>query len=439
MKRVICLILALSILSGCAYLGLDRQETGVPFYYRGSSEDYFSGLGAMDFERRTLREDQKNIEGLMALYLGGPMNPELSSPFPKGMRLIRSEIMPREITLVFDDSLAALTGIGLRLACACIARTLWEYGGYETVTIRAENLSLDGEEEIVVRPAELVLEDRSAGQPNALVRLYFADAQNRFLIEEQRSAPIEDAASLPDYILRSLIEGPQSENLRATIPQGTMLLNVSVVDRVCLVYFSAEFLQNRPRDELSERMTVFSVVNSLTQLEEVDSVEILVEGSSVERYYELDLSRELVRDEAMIGPVRSGVGEFDATLFLCLEGDERLTAYPMRVQDTVDQSRAASVLNALCAFVPRNGYSSPAQSFIELTGVRFEQDTVRVEYTTTEQFKAAEHTILLRSILATAFALPEVRSVEVVENGKPLDLGSEAWTPSDDWFHEPQT
>ncbi len=218
-----------------------------------------------------------------------------------------------------------------------------------------------------------------------------------------------------------------------------MLLNVSVVDRVCLVYFSAEFLQNRPRNELAERMTVFSVVNSLTQLENVDSVEILVEGSSVGRYYELDLSRELVRDEAMIGPVRSGVGEFDATLYVGLEGDERLTAYPMRVQETVDQSRIAAVLNALCAFTPRNGYYSLAQSHISLTGVRLDQGTVRIEYDTTEDFKGEQHTLLLRSILATAFSLPEVRSVEVVENGKPLDLGSGAWTPSDNWFHEPQT
>ena len=436
MKRIVCLLLIFALLTGCTNLHLGRQESGVQFYYRSADSDYFSPLGAMGKEQRTLREDQMNIKGMMELYLGGPMDPELTVPFPKEMRLIRSEQTSREITLVFDDSLAALTGVGLRLACACIARTVSEYGGYETVTIRAETLELDGEEEITVRPSDLVLEDHSAGQPNALVRLYFADGQSRYLIEEQRSAPFDDDLNLPDYILRSLIEGPQSESLHPTIPKGTVLLNVNIVDRVCLVNFSAEFLQNRPRNELDERMTVFSVVNSLTQLEEVDSVEILVEGSSVERYYELDLSRELVRDEDLIGPVRGGVGEFDATLYLCLEGDGLLTAYPQRVQEGVDLSRAAPVINALWAFAPRNGYLSPAQSDAELRSVQLEDGVLHIEFLTTQTLEDDRRTLLLRSILATAFALPEVNIVELYENGVKLDLSGEQWTPDDSWYHE---
>ena len=436
MKRWICLLLILALLSGCAASGGGGKDSDVCFYYRSTDGDYFSGLGAMGSERRALGEERKNVDALVELYLGGPVAPELANPFPKDVRLIRTETASQEITLVFDDSLAALSGIDLRLACACIARTLWEYGGYETVTVMAESLELDGEQAIVIRPEELVLEDRSAGQPNALVRLYFADSQNRFLVEEQRSAPIGDDADLPDYILRSLIEGPQSEGLRPTIPKSTVLLNVSVVDRVCLVNFSAEFLQNRPRDALAERMTVFSVVNSLTQLDEVDSVEILAEGSSIERYYKLDLSRELVRDESMIGPVRSGVGEFDATLYLCLEDDDHLNAFPMRVQQTADLSRGASVLNSLCGFEARNGYRSPAQGHIELQSVELRQATLHVEYTTTEPFEGNEHTSMLRSIIATALALPDVYNIELVEDGTALDLKGEEWTVSDEWFHE---
>ena len=437
MKRIVCLLLAFTLLVGCGRFSLERKDTGVAFYYRGPEDDYFSSDGAMGMEQRTLREDRMSIEGLMELYLGGPMDPALSSPFPKDMKLIRAEASSREITLVFDDSLAALSGVSLRLACACIARTVAEFGSYDTVHICAETQSLDGEQMLTLRPEELVLEDHSAGQPNALVRLYFADPQSRYLIEEQRSAPFDDSDSLPDYILRSLIEGPRSENLRPTIPKGTMLLNVSVVDRVCLVNFSAEFLQNRPRNELDERMTVFSVVNSLTQLEEVDSVEILVEGSSVERYHELNLSRELVRDEDMIGPVRSGVGEFDATVYLCLEGDDLLTAFPMRIQETVDLSRAVPVINALWSFAPRNGYLSPAQSFTELRSVRLDNGRLYVDYITTQRLEDEQRTLLLRSILATANGLPEVRSVELIENGARLDLSGDGWSPADDWYHEP--
>lgn len=432
MKRLLCLLLALLLLTGCGIATVGQSDAGVLFYYRGSSGDYLSELGAMGAERRALHEDQQNVAGLMELYLGGPMTPELFSPFPNGMRLLRSEVSGQELTLIFDDSLAALSGVGLHLACACIARTLGEYAGYETVTFRAETQSLDGEAQYTVRPADLVLEDHSAGQPNALVRLYFSDAQSRYLIEEQRSASIEDSTSLPDYILHSLIGGPQSESLRPTIPDGTMLLNVSVVERVCIVNFSAEFLQNRPRNGLEERMTVFSVVNSLTQLEEVDSVEILVEGSSVERYFELNLSRELVRDEAVIGPVRSGVGEFDATLYLCLEGVDALTAFPVHPLASVDRIQAATVLSELCSFSPRNGYYSPAADLITLQSVRQEGQTLRIEYLGNPN--ETQRTMLLRSLLATAHALPDVSEVELIENGSALDLGEARRKDGADWF-----
>ena len=99
---------------------------------------------------------------------------------------------------------------------------------------------------------------------------------------------------------------------------------------------------------------------------------------------------------------------------------------------------AASVLGALCAFAPRNGYYSPGQGLIELRGVQQNGGSLRIEYTTTERIEDAQRTLLLRSLLATACALPEVNRVELIENGAVLDLSGEAWTPADDWYHEPQ-
>ena len=44
--------------------------------------------------------------------------------------------------------------------------------------------------------------------------------------------------------------------------------------------------------------------------------------------------------------------------------------------------------------------------------------------------------LLLRSILATAYALPEIKRVELIENGVGLDLRDDSWTPADDWYYE---
>ena len=52
MKRLVCLILIVALLTGCSSIELGRQDTGVQFYYRGADSDYFSPNGAMGAERQ---------------------------------------------------------------------------------------------------------------------------------------------------------------------------------------------------------------------------------------------------------------------------------------------------------------------------------------------------------------------------------------------------
>jgi len=439
MRKILCFCLALVLVfSGCMYQPEVSEGDGVRFYYRDKREEaYFSETGIMASEMRSIRWEQQSIKGLMEVYLQGPVSSELISPFPKDLQLLDTQILPGEITLTFDDSLSSLSPAGLRVAAGCIARTLWEYGGYETVILKAQTQLLDEKDRLVLYPEEFVLRDRNVGQPNIQMRLYFADAQGRFLIEEQRTEPVDGDVSLPEYILRSLIAGPQSEQLQPTIPEGTALLDVSVLDGTCFVYFSSEFWQNRPKQQLEERMTVFSVVNSLTQLEEINSVKIVAEGEPGERYLYLDLSEPFVEDKSLIGPVRSGTGEYDATLYLCLEGNEQLAEFPIRLQETVDTDHAEQVLQALAGFTARNGYYSPLAQYGEVQSIQVDNGLVHVDFAPglMEQCSSEqEKTMLLRSIVATLCSLEEVQALYLYENGTPIPLTKAQSEILTDWF-----
>ena len=422
MKKTLCLLLALVLLSGCVPQSLVRHETSVQFYYVSENPDFFSPLGIMGAETRTLLESQNSLADMLRLYLDGPMSSGLESRFPDGLHLIRAEEAGPDITLVFDDSLAELSDIRLRLVCACIARTVAEFGGYETVNLRAEHLPLEDDREMIsVRPDELVLEDHSAGQPNALVLLYFSDLNSRYLIGEQCAITAADSANLPELIVRRLIEGPQSDALRTTIPEGTELLNIAVEDRICVVDFSDEFLDNRPRNALGERMTVFSVVNSLAQLDEVDAVNILVGGKKIDRYFHLDLSGDLIFDERLNGPVRSGVGESDATLYVCLEGSGQLAAFPVRIREQAESDRVSPILDALRNFTEANGYYSPATPIRQYKVQR--DDGELAVYLATEKLRESEQHLLIRCVVATLRELPEVQSLQLYINQEKIDLG----------------
>ena len=423
MKRTLCLLLALALLSGCAPQSPGSGEIPVTFYYIAENPDYFSDTGILGTDARTLREEQNSVEGMLALYLAGPMRQDLSSPFPPDLRLIRAETGKEEITLVFDDSLAELSGIRLQIACACIARTVSEYKNniYETVNLRTEDLPLENDREMVsVRLSDLVLVDHSAGQSTTVLQLYFSDLNSRYLIGKPDNFPVGESAEMAEEIVNRLIRGPGDESLRPTIPEGTVLQSrVSVVDRVCVVNFSEAFFENRPKTSLEERLTVFSVVNSLAQLDEVDEVEIRVQGEKLDRYLNLDLSDELQPDERMIGPVRSGIGEFDATLYVCLEDSGQLAPFPVRIQESADANRIGQVLDALCGFEGSNGYYSPAKELVETHELREEAGSLRVLLTADASDEARLH-LLTRSVTATLREQSGGRKVRLFINGEEV-------------------
>ena len=421
MRKMLCLLLALALLTGCVPQSLARNEIGVHFYYESKEPDYFSSLGVLGCEDRTLPESQNNLEDLLRLYLGGPVDPSLS--FPKGLGLVGVDYAQQEITLILDDSLAEQTGIRLQIVCAGIARTVWEFRGYETVNIRAEHALLEDRECITVHPEKLVLEDSSAGQPNARVQLYFSDLNSRFLVGEQCSAPVGEGDDLPRFIVEHLIEGPQSDSLRATIPEGTRLLSVSVVDGICMVNFSEEFWENRPQTALEERMTVFSVVDSLAQLEEVDAVDIRVQGEK-KRYLHLDLSKELLPDQRMIGSVRPGFGEYDATLYVCLEGSGQLAVFPMCFRESVGTNHIGTVMEALCTFTDENGYYSPAKELV-ISHEEEQSGALLTVSVTTEPMDEAQQRLLEHSVIATMNDLSEVTTVRLIINGVEVRRGSD--------------
>lgn len=436
MKKLLCLLLVLAVLlSGCMHGG---QKHNLTFYYRDAEDSYFSDLGVMSAEARVLYGNSA-IEDVMELYMKGPVTSGLTSPFPKGVQLVRTVRTPRSVTLIMNDAFADLPEIAMRVAAGCAARTVWDYNSdFETLKIKTEHgKSLDGVEELVITPGDLVLSDRNADQPNVVLSLYYADAQRRFLLEEQRSIPVEDAGQLPEYILRALIEGPQSDNMLPIIPENTLLLSASVIDGECIANFSQEFMNNRPQEPVGERLCIFSVVNSLCQLDEVETVRIQVGGDTVGYYGAMDLSEALTADAAVIGPVRSGAGEFDASLYLCMEGRTRLVEYPMCLRETAETSQPQAVVEALVNFEERNGFYSLLDSDQSIRSVTQEGDTVTVSFAQgfLDHCDSQMQKIMLeRSVIASLCALDGVRHVRLFDGEQELELNDLIAVPQPEWF-----
>ena len=101
--------------------------------------------------------------------------------------------------------------------------------------------------------------------------------------------------SMEKLVMEQLIEGPKKGSSMSTLPSGTKLISVSVVDGVCYVNLSDSFKNQNP--EVNEEIVLYSIVNSLTELQGVTKVQISINGSTDDKVrYTYELSKMYERD-----------------------------------------------------------------------------------------------------------------------------------------------
>lgn len=102
-------------------------------------------------------------------------------------------------------------------------------------------------------------------------------------------------------IISRLIEGSNKANLIDVIPKGSKLNNVYVKGNTVFVDFSKEFVENHPGGSLGEYNTIYSIVNSLTEIDGIEQVNFLIDGQNKDAYKgHTQLDMPISRDESMI-------------------------------------------------------------------------------------------------------------------------------------------
>ncbi len=123
---------------------------------------------------------------------------------------------------------------------------------------------------------------------NTVISLYFQNKETKELQIETRLIDSKELLKNPHIKLINLIlEGPNTESLESTVPQETKLIS-AVLEGDCLVVnLSKEFINNAKEDVIEKMNSIYSIVNTVTELKEISSVKILIEGE-VNKGFETD-------------------------------------------------------------------------------------------------------------------------------------------------------
>lgn len=133
-----------------------------------------------------------------------------------------------------------------------------------------------------------------------MVSLYFVNKSTRKVEPEARLIDVKELITDPYTVLINLlIEGPKNENHEKAIPEGTKLLEAKMEGDILILNFSEEFINNHIGSKLEEENTITSIVNTLTELTEVNYIKILINGEENQTFKdgELELNQNFVRND----------------------------------------------------------------------------------------------------------------------------------------------
>lgn len=118
-----------------------------------------------------------------------------------------------------------------------------------------------------------------------IITLYFKNKENNQIEVEARKADVGDLIKDPyNYLINELINGPKNEKLEKIIPDGVKINKTEIQNNILIIDFSKEFIEKAPEDENEQRLMLKSIVNTLTELTEVNYVKILVDGNEEEGF-----------------------------------------------------------------------------------------------------------------------------------------------------------
>lgn len=201
------------------------------------------------------------------------------------------QIKERQLSLYFSSAYKNFTGIDEVLLRAAIVKTLCQVDGVEYVEffVDEEPLSVDGETVGVMSRLSFLDSIGGAGYTqDKYVTLYFSDVSGAGMKEVTSKLTHDMTVPLARLLVEQLLEGPEeltdvnTSELRQTIPDGTTLNSLTIRDNVCYLDFSKEF--DNVQAEVKSEIVIYSIVNTLCELSDVNKVQFMIDGEQQETY-----------------------------------------------------------------------------------------------------------------------------------------------------------
>ncbi|MCM1326692.1 MAG: GerMN domain-containing protein [Bacteroidales bacterium] len=285
MRRQFLLWFSLMILFAVGLVGCGKNENSdenkVSVYYISNSET------KVENHEYVLKGGtaEEQLQELMDCLSTLPEKPEYKVPLGMGFKVLKVDAQDGRVTLDMDKAYRELPATTEVLVRAAIVRTLTQIEeiSYVGITVEGQQLYDNAGEQVGWMSAKQFI-DNDGNEINTYeqvrLKLYFASEGGDQLIASYREKYYSTNTPLERFVVEELIAGPssQSSGLYPAINPETKLINIMTKDGICYVNLDSGFLS--VADNVSVEVAVYAIVDSLTELSNVNKVQILVNGEA---------------------------------------------------------------------------------------------------------------------------------------------------------------
>ena len=296
------LIIGMYVLSACSDAGKgaenDVEELGENQYLVYYLDETGQALTSEVYTAKVEDDPIKQAHELWEVMQSPDDGRKHTSTVRWDITIVDTRLSDEVLSVYFTDSYSQLAVEDEVMFRASYVKTMTQIQGIKYVSFYVNEQPL---QDAIGNPVGIMLasdfiDDIGSGSYRTGVDLsiYYGNADSDKLAPERITIGYGKEASVERVIIEQLIKGPGEENHIRTVPATLTLLSVKTKDGICYVDFDSVLT-----DEIlpvSPAVTVYSIVNSLCELSNVNKVQISVKSSTNIIFGDtIDLSQPLER------------------------------------------------------------------------------------------------------------------------------------------------
>lgn len=242
-------------------------------------------------------------EALEKLKKSGSSN--LGAIMPKETQIKAIELSGGFLTVHFSDEFLKEDSSRNVLNVYAVVKTMCSTGRATSVKVLVNGEPIknrEGEPLEFISASDINLETEEYVSEMREVKLYFADTSEKKLVCETRTIKITDQQPIEQYIINELIKGTKNKDMKSLLSGKTALVSVDIDEDVCYLNFKSEFLADNAGSDTHEKLVIYSIVNSLTELDlhTIARVQFYMDGKRVEKFGSVKIKDYIQRNTEII-------------------------------------------------------------------------------------------------------------------------------------------